>query len=495
MIRILILLFPLTLFAETQTTDNLITNGTFENNNSNGWTTNGDVQVLGDCCGSSYDLEFGDSGSIEQSFNLTSDTITQPMLNNGITLNSSVLVQNGECAVAGCWGGQGGADAFTIRLQIRDIDNNVLATTTQERTNVTGINGKDFSDSVAYTGSNSNIGNIFISGTDANAPSNLGGANLDNISVTMTYDDTVLSAIQTSQISTTFTNVEETLGLTETIIPETFEEIFFIIQEPEISSIVFEQVVIEEVKTEEINTGIINVFIKPMELINEESKTFKEITTEIEIVEEIPEVREETETIEVAENSTTVSESQEESSAVEPTESNSEEVVSTESRGSTSSVEERNVATQSEESSTSVAEESTEEVITESNIEVSDDDSQSINEDVAVVDIQKIEEKINNSTSRIDVRLISFSNAVALAMKSNADMTEYGKTNQNLFNDNQILDRVLPYGYEKSYTDARNIYASSNYIDPANEFDKILQNKIDDRIRAERELERILNGY
>ena len=86
---------PCFVLAETLTTDNLIVNGTFESGNSNGWTTNGDVQVLNDCCGSNYDLEFGDSGSIEQSFNLTSDTISQSMLNNGIQLDSSILIQNG----------------------------------------------------------------------------------------------------------------------------------------------------------------------------------------------------------------------------------------------------------------------------------------------------------------------------------------------------------------------------------------------------------------
>ena len=163
--KTVILLF-LTNISYAETTGNLILNGTFENNNTNNWTTSGDVQVLNDCCGSNYDLEFGDSGSIEQSFTLISNDITQPMLNNGITLNSSVQVQNGECGVSGCWGGSGPADTFTIRLQIRDEDSNVLATTTQERTNVTGINGKDFEDSVSYTGAGSNQGNIFISGAD-----------------------------------------------------------------------------------------------------------------------------------------------------------------------------------------------------------------------------------------------------------------------------------------------------------------------------------------
>jgi len=101
-----LLLIPIVALSEVKVTDNLIINNNFEQGNSNSWTTSGDVQVIGDCCEinnipSNYDLEFGDAGSIEQDFNLTSDTITQPMLDNGITLNSSVEVQNGE-------GGEGG---------------------------------------------------------------------------------------------------------------------------------------------------------------------------------------------------------------------------------------------------------------------------------------------------------------------------------------------------------------------------------------------------
>lgn len=246
--------------VSAETTGNLITNGTFESGNSNGWTTSGNVQVLNDCCGSNYDLEFGDSGSIEQSFDLTSDTITQQMLNNGITLDSSVQVQNGECAVAGCWGGQGGADSFTIRLQIRDNDNEILATTTQTRTNVTDINGKDFTDSISYTGIGSNIGNIFISGTDANAPSTLGGANLDNILVIMTYDDTVLTTSQTTEINNTVKDIEETLELTETILPESFTEELFV------EEITFEP---EPVPVEEISVVTTEPeFEETMEIIN-----------------------------------------------------------------------------------------------------------------------------------------------------------------------------------------------------------------------------------
>ena len=224
--------------AEELTTGNLITNGNFETGNANGWTTTGDVSVLNDCCElnnvpSNYDLEFGDSGSVEQDFNLYSDTINQNMLDNGITLNSTIEVQNGECAVAGCWGGRGNADTFTNQLTIKDSDGNVLASNTNIRTDVTGIDGANFNDTLIYNGVGSNVGNINISGSDANAPAYLGGPNLDNISVTMTYDDTVIANEIVEEIGEIFENVEEVFEeLTFEQIEEMFEEVIAFFAEP-----------------------------------------------------------------------------------------------------------------------------------------------------------------------------------------------------------------------------------------------------------------------
>ena len=294
------LFFPLMVLADSQTTGNLITNGNF-NNGTTGWTLSGDSQRIGDCCPGGHDLEFGDSGSIEQSFDLLSNTITQPMLNNGITLNSSVEVQNGECGVSGCWGGSGPADTFTIRLQIRDINDNVLSVTTQERTNVTGINGKDFTDSVSFSGTGSNQGNIFLSGADGNNPAYLGGPNVDNISVTMTYDDTVLSATESAIIATAFEEIEEVLSTEiETVEFIPIEEfVFEVFEEPEITFEMIEEITFEEIAVEEINTGIVEIFtvaieeeIIPMEVTYEEPKAIETFTTEIQGFEERTETNE-----------------------------------------------------------------------------------------------------------------------------------------------------------------------------------------------------------
>ena len=315
---VLLMILTLTTSAEEITTNNLITNGNFETGNANGWTTNGDVEVLNDCCtlnnvASNYDLEFGDSGSIEQQFNLTSDTISQAMLDNGITLNSTVEVQNGECAVAGCWGGQGNADTFTITLKIKDSDGNVLATSTKIRTDVTGINGANFTDSLTYNGVDSNLGNLNIAGTDANAPANLGGANVDNIIVTMTYDNEVLSNELITEIENVFEELQEEIFKKVEIKQEfKFEEEFKIVQAPPMEEEIEIKEFIEMITMPEKEPEIMEEMPKAVEEIIEEKPEEEMITEEIikeakeempeEIIEEEPEqITEETKEEEVIE--------------------------------------------------------------------------------------------------------------------------------------------------------------------------------------------------
>ena len=525
----IIMCFPITLFAEQ--TGNLIINGDFENNNSNNWTTSGEVQVLNDCCGSNYDLEFGLQGSIEQDFNLTSDTINQSMLDNGVSLNSSVLIQNGECTGNGCWAGsgRGGADSFTIRLQIKDSDNNILATTTQERYDVTGINGETFENSVTHNGSNANIGNIYIAGTDtAGIVGGLGGANVDDVIVTMTYDPVVLSATQTSHITTTFQEIEEVLfSNVETVEFIPIEEFTFeIYEEPEIILEVFEEIFIEEIKKEEINTGIINLFFEPVETIEltelppiesfeeipmesiievyETPQTLESFSTEVEVVEEKPKA---TEVVAVAEEITEkpsteritepVGEenkpsSNEESSTIVQTETTTgneetprEETVAEENNESNepsgNSVEERAEETELQETETAESESNNETRTASEESSTSDNESEQTTAENNVVDDNTTTDAEVENNSVADISVEKIATKVAEVVKevdkqlvvtnmivAKAMQSKINIDTYSSINNNLFNNQTIMNGgsYDefREYVDNRNIYQQSQVI-------------------------------
>jgi len=505
------ILLSSTVLADT--TGNLITNGTFDNGTT-GWTLSGDAQRINDCCPGGHDLEFGDSGSIEQSFNLITDTITQPMLNNGITLNSSVEVQNGECGVAQCWGGSGPADTFTIRLQIRDSDSNVLATTTQERTNVTGINGKDFEDSVSFTGTGSNQGNIFISGSDGNSPATLGGPNVDNIAVTMTYDPVVLSATETAIIATAFEEIEEvltTVNPEELFIYEEFiVEEFIPFEEPQILVEMIEEITFEEIAIEEINTGIVEIFtvaieeeIVPMEVAYEEPQTIEAFATEVESFEETSEI---TETIEPT--GEIPGGSNEQNQTIESNTEAEEEITvargEEESRGTESLSESEVNSTQGEESNSDAAPgpESGTESRSEASSQTDPDSGSGVESDAEVsevasqsIQVEDIEKQVAQTIKELDQQLIATSNIVASLMVT-GNLDSYTNMNEDILIQPTIDGGNIDEYYSRNYSDGRNIYAETqaSYNDPVFLYQRKVEKAVDEVIRAEEHLRRI-RGY
>ncbi len=406
----ILLLLPL--LANADTSQNLITNGTFDNGTT-GWTLSGDTQRIGDCCPGGHDLEFGDYGSIEQTFPLASEAITQPMLDNGITLNSSVEVQNGEGGVGSWAPNRGGADTFTIRLQIRDEDQNVLATTTQERTNVTGINGKDFTDTVSYTGVGSNYGNIFISGSDANAPARLGGPNVDNISVTMEYDPVVLTVEQTQEIQEIFEQIEEVyieeIAIEEVFVEPIIEEVY-IEPIPEVVELTVEEEFIEE-------TIVLAPEVIEEEIISVESEVQIEETVEVieevfeEIVEAPVEETNETEVVEETETNTEVDESNE-TAVAEGTEAPNED---------------RGVETQ--------------------------------------LTIEEISIKVADKIKTIDGQLKATQMIVAKVMARDNKISSYSQVNTDIFIQPDLQSIDISTYTNNTYVDIRNIYPNQTYED------------------------------
>ena len=407
---LLILLIPIITNADTS--QNLITNGTFDNGTT-GWTLSGDAQRIGDCCPGGHDLEFGDYGSIEQTFPLHNNVITQQMLDNGITLNSSVEVQNGEGGVGSWAPNRGGADTFTIRLQIQDEDQNVLATTTQERTNVTGINGKDFTDTVSYTGVGSNYGNIFISGSDANAPARLGGPNVDNISVTMEYDPVVLTVEQTQEIQEIFEQIEEVyieeIAIEEVFVEPIIEEVY-IEPIPEVVELTVEEEFIEEtivLAPEVIEEEIISV--EPEVQIEETVEVIEEVFEEI--VEAPVEETNETEVVEETETNTEVDESNE-TAVAEGTEAPNED---------------RGVETQ--------------------------------------LTIEEISIKVADKIKTIDGQLKATQMIVAKVMARDNKISSYSQVNTDIFIQPDLQSIDISTYTNNTYIDIRNIYPNQTYED------------------------------
>lgn len=288
---------PYLLHAESLTTDSLILNGNFESGNLNHWTTEGNVAVFNDCCSlnnSTKDVEIGKSGSLSQSFTLISDNITQPMLdNNPSTLISTLNVQNGECTGTGCWAGsgRGGYDSFTVRLQFRDSDNNVLATTSNTRTDPTAILGSTFTDQLIYSGTGASIGNIKLSGYDAAQENGYGGVNFDDIEVVLNYNSEYVTEVQAAAITESVEELNEVLELFEEVIPEEIITETIYIQEfeelaVEILEENFAQIQIEEAIA--IEEEIILAVMEPEPQIIE-PEIVEELTTEVEEIESIEE--------------------------------------------------------------------------------------------------------------------------------------------------------------------------------------------------------------
>ncbi len=112
--------------------------------------------------------------------------------------------------------------------------------------------------------------------------------------------------------------------------------------------------------------------------------------------------------------------------------------------------------------------------------------------DTQTISIESIEKRVNETLKRVDQRLIATSLIVARAMESPLSMDNYGQTNNNIFNNQLVIDGGS-YDDQREYIDLRDIYAENQitYNDPVAKSQKILQESIDNRIRAEEHLRRI----
>ena len=304
--------------AEIITTDNLLPNGTgnsspYQNvdNTIPSVSTNG-FNVVGTVRDWGNELETTGTGSINYTGDLT-DYASQQQLNNGITLNSTTIVQNCEWTGSAYQCGQHrtGQDSYTTTVKILDENGNTLAIVNQTRNNDAGYgnNAFKYEDSVSYSGTGSNQFYWEWEGVDEGSSVNLGGPNLLGAKLTMTYDSTVIP--------------QETIEEIEDIIQE-FEEWEQSFEEPEF----LEEFIPLPVLMEEL----------PMLVLEEE-----ELIEVLETAQELEEEFEEVEILQVFGGPEIVEEPEEEDTSSEPAVAKIEEEVLEESETNETSVDEPTV--------------------------------------------------------------------------------------------------------------------------------------------------------
>jgi len=227
----------------------------------------------------------------------SSDTITSTVdkLDNGITLNSTIDMQNCEWSGSAfaCGDSTGAADSYTVKVRILDSSNEELAAVTQTRTNDAGYyaNSETFTNQLIYTGKGASKYEWSWNGVDGSGSTsthaNQRGPNLLGAKLLMTFDSedyvTISTESQTALTSviTTFAELEETFAEAVSVLTEdpvtfsmeieeetSFEETFSFEEEE-----VFEEPVVEEEVMEE-------EIYEEEEMATEEEESFEESTME-----------------------------------------------------------------------------------------------------------------------------------------------------------------------------------------------------------------------
>ena len=317
----------------------------------------------------------------------------------------------------------------------------------------------------------------------------------------------VSQATELKTMSETVYNVVEDIEFYEYAPEEQFT--FEVLEEPRIEFNMLEEINFEPIATEEINAGIIDVFMEMITYDNPE--TFEEIPTEIKAVEEIFETREENfepqETYQPEERASSfqtsdtsgvtepepLREEVSERASGEVTPERTEEVTTEEPAREESSVVEAEPAAEPREE---VAERTEDPV--EPTVETETVVPESPQQDTVVVSIEDIREQVNQSTRSIDERLTQTSLLVAKAMQNQVALNTYSSVNDSIFNNQLQMDGGNLDEYNQiSYIDNREIYDTISFKDQdlLARHDQRVTETVSNRIRAEENLRRIINGY
>jgi len=241
----------------------------------------------------------------------SSDTITSTAvkLDRGITLDSTIDMQNCEWSGSAfaCGDSTGAADSYTVKVRILDSSDEELAAVTQTRTTDAGYyaNSKTFTNQLIYTGKGASKYEWSWNGVDGSGSTsthaNQRGPNLLGAKLLMTFDSedyvTISTESQTALTSviTTFAELEETFAEAVSVLTEdpvtfsmeieeeaSFEETFSFEEEEVFEEMVIEESMEEEIyeEAEEVETSFAPTTSEEEEVVSEEEESFEESTME-----------------------------------------------------------------------------------------------------------------------------------------------------------------------------------------------------------------------
>ena len=483
MIKAILLLFPLSLFAEVVTTTNLIsqdfTDGSWDNP-VNSWHSPNDLAGW-----------------------------------NGLTHSTSVIYENDAL--------KSGFD-MTAGAEIFHWYSNQTVHITQSVTLDDGSVTSQTKSYLASRGTVHDVANTIIIGSNTSANYELGmsilfedtrgevghySADVRDPYITLTYDNTPpvqLSDTQVAELKTvneTVYNVSEDIDSYEYIPEQEFT--FEITEQPIIEMSMVEEFNFESQAIEELNAGVVDVF---QEIPYDNQATFKEIPTEIKVEEVFVETREsfnETKVEEFAEeiiSEEITAEAPVEEATPEPMEQTESNVSESKTETTVASEEVNETIGERETTDSGSGDGGVETVIArEETLEGRDTEVEegrvegNTRVSTQTISIESIEKKVNETLKRVDQRLVATSLIIAKAMESNISLDNYSRTNNNIFN-NQLNIDGGNYNDQREYVDLRDIYAENQnvYNDSMAQRQTNIQKNIDEVIRTQEHLRRI-RGY
>jgi hypothetical protein len=413
--------------------------------------------------------------------------LTQSQINEGFTSTLSADV----------WFWNSIENTLTLKQTITGDDGTI---TTQSRTindhdptrNMNGGTFTNYTDSyIQSPNSQTDItirAELYNQGDGTNNDNYHRGPDVDNVqlSVTTLGETTNCQQLGTctsagtdlNEALTFFEEIEQIIEIAEELVPEAIEEIFF--EAVEIQELPFE-ILPEIIEVVEIQEEIQEQIIEEALVLNlyEEPQTEQQVATEIESPEELVEARE---------SLNNETESEEIIVAEEPEVAREEPAITEPAREDPDPEPASNTTEEPEpRESTEIA---SSEVSTESSTEERGAEAESPS--VGSIDIEDVAKKVAEKIESAEKQMQITQAIVARAMIDDSKVAVFTDNQTDFFKGQREFDGGNYYE-TREYIDTRNLYAQNQnvYDDPVANYQKNLQDKIDNRIRAEEHLRRI----